>query len=79
LGNNKAPDEFEDFTKFCEFVGCELGDIPVLDRGAFVSRKIRYYWLAWRKYEQSRTAQQDALYAAKQFYALYGQAQYSRS
>lgn len=43
-----TPDEFPDYEEFVEFVKGELGDIPVLDQGAFISPKIQYYWAVWR-------------------------------
>lgn len=48
LISNNHPDEYQDYTQFCDFVRKQLGDIPVLDEGRFISPKIVYYWAAWR-------------------------------
>lgn len=32
---------------FYEYVSTNLGDIPVLDNGKFISRKIHGYWILW--------------------------------
>lgn len=37
-----------DRAAFEAFVRKELGDVPVMDGGRYVSRKIQNYWLIWQ-------------------------------
>ncbi len=43
-----SPDKYDDWEDFVKFVTTELGDIPVLDNGRFISQKIGNYWKCWR-------------------------------
>ena len=43
-----TPIDQADREAFEQFVRDELGDVPVMDNGKYISQKINNYWRAWR-------------------------------
>lgn len=41
------PKDHPEWPAFYKYVTTNLGDIPVLDEGNFISRKIHGYWILW--------------------------------